>query len=112
MSIKSVRVVSLHHVQTWKPPTDVYETDDSVVVQTEAAGMRDGHFHVSLQGQTLTISGIRSDRSGERRAYHQMEINTGEFRDEINLPAPVDPESMSARYDDGILEIRLRKVNK
>ena len=39
----------------WRPPTDVYITDDSVIVRVEISGMRNGEFSISIQDHTLTI---------------------------------------------------------
>lgn len=110
MLVRSVRIFSLHHLQSWRPPTDVYETETDVVVQMEIAGMRDGHFHLALNDRHLVVSGYRAGRASERRAYHQMEINSGEFRADVELPAAVDPESVSAEYEDGLFRIALRKL--
>ena len=45
----------------WRPPTDVYETDDSVVVVVEIAGLGEGDYTITLSGRTLLISGERRD---------------------------------------------------
>src|SRR3974377_1903827 len=46
--------------QTWRPPTDVFETDDAVVIRVEIAGMHDADFVVTLHNQLLTVSGQRA----------------------------------------------------
>jgi len=94
----------------WKPPTDVYETDDAVVVHMDIAGMRAGDFHVELADSILTISGERLARREGKRHYHAMEIQIGPFERRLRIPAPVDPDSVHASYEAGFLEVRLRKV--
>jgi HSP20 family protein len=74
------RWVIVHHATIWHPPTDVYELDERLIVVVEVAGMRDGDFNVTLQGQTLTISGNRQRVAAADCAYHQLEIRFGEFR--------------------------------
>jgi HSP20 family protein len=100
------------HVRSsvWNPPTDVYETEENVVVKMEIAGMRDEDLEVALQENVLMISGSRSDAS-ERRAYHQMEIPYGKFAIAIDLPALVKMEGAAAEYRDGFLTIHLPKAN-
>ncbi len=114
MLIRSNQIFTVFHVHavkpSWRPPTDVYETETEVVVQIEIAGMRDGHFHLSVQGRHLVIHGTRNEQIQERRAYHQLEINAGDFRAQIELPALVDGAAAQANYDDGFLSIRLPKV--
>ena len=94
----------------WKPPTDVYETEDAVVVHMDIAGMRAGDFHVELAESILTISGERLPRRDGKRHYHAMEIQIGPFERRLRIPAPVDPDSVHASYEAGFLEVRLRKL--
>ncbi len=98
------RIISRPHA--WRPPTDVYETDDAIIIRVEVAGMRDADFTISLVERTLTIRGNRQDTS-ERRAYHQMEIAFGEFHTEVELPYLVVSEKVEATYRDGFLRITL-----
>lgn len=92
----------------WRPPTDVYETEESVVVKMEIAGMQDEDLEVAVQEDLLLVSGTRSD-SSERRAYHQMEIQFGRFSVGIDLPARVEPDHARAEYKDGFLTVQLPK---
>jgi len=92
----------------WRPPTDVYETENNVIIKMEIAGMRDEDLEVTVQESLLLISGSRSD-SMERKAYHQMEIPFGKFSVGIELPARVNTENANAEYKDGFLTIQLPK---
>jgi HSP20 family protein len=93
----------------WSPPTDVYETEESYVVRVEVAGMRDEDFEVTIENNSLLVSGIRPDTS-ERRAFHQMEIRFGKFATAVGLPNPVDVDGSLAEYSDGFLTITLPKT--
>ena len=114
MLTRSTQIFTVYHVHApqsaWQPPTDVYETETDLIVQIEAAGMRDGHFHLSVQDRLLIVHGARADPSLEPRAYYQMEIDVGDFRAEFELPIPVDIASLHAEYDDGFLRIALPKL--
>src|SRR5512134_1971194 len=68
--------------RAWRPPTDLYETEEFIVVRIEIAGIKEKEYTITLRDRRLVISGMRSDVS-ERRAYHQMEIPFGEFAVEI-----------------------------
>lgn len=103
----SWRVTLRSHV--WRPPTDVYETKDSVVVRVEVAGMREEDFSISLSGKDLVIRGNRPDIT-ERRAYQQMEIIFGEFMSEVELPCDVDAEQVKAEYKIGFLRLEMPKT--
>lgn len=88
----------------WRPPTDVFETEQAVIVRVEIAGMREDDFSISLTGSQLTVRGNRPDIQ-ERRAYHQMEITFGEFNVEVKLPAPIVAEKVAAEYTAGFLRL-------
>lgn len=93
----------------WRPPTDMYETEDNIIVRVEIAGLNEQDFAIQLEGQNLSIHGVRSDLP-ERRAYYQMEIRFGEFISELELPAPIIPEAVEATYREGFLRIVLPKA--
>ncbi len=95
--------------QTWRPPTDVFETDDAVIVRVEIAGMRDADFVVTLHDQLLIISGQRADPT-TKVAYHQLEVRYGEFRTEVFLHWSVEQADITAVYQDGFLIITLPKA--
>jgi len=93
----------------WRPPTDVYETDDRAVVIVEIAGLTENDFEISLVDRTLTISGERRDPA-EKLAYQQMEIRYGKFRTQVYLPWALDSTGIEASYERGFLKLTLRKA--
>jgi len=93
----------------WRPPTDVYETADDIFVRVEIAGMDEAGFSIVLDGRYLHIRGSRPD-TPERRAYHQMEIQFGEFASDIELSSEVSVKKIEAHYGNGFLQIRLPKA--
>ena len=103
----SRRWVIMRQPNIWRPPTDVFELEDRLVVMVEIGGMRDGEFNVVLQDRRLTISGVRPKVINERVAFHQMEVRYGEFRTDVTLPWPVSREGVSATYKEGFLRVEL-----
>lgn len=101
------RWVVMRQSHVWRPPTDVFELEDRLVVMVEIGGMRDGEFNVVLHDRRLIISGVRRRVAHDRIAYHQMEVRYGEFRTEVSLPWPVNREGVSATYREGFLRVEL-----
>lgn len=93
---------------SWRPPTDVCETEDAYLVLVEIAGMRDAEISVTFDRRSLTIKGTRTDTSS-RKAFHQMEIAYGEFATEAEVPSGVDTSAIEATYSDGFLRVVLPK---
>lgn len=95
----------------WRPRADVYESEDELVVQMDIAGMDAGAFRVELAAGVLTIAGERSSPGTGKRHYHAMEVQIGPFERRLRLPVPVDAGSLRANYEQGLLEVRLRRVS-
>jgi HSP20 family protein len=93
----------------WRPPTDIWETEQAFTVRLEIAGMSERDFSIVLDGHSLVIRGVRSE-SPERRAYHQMEIPFGEFGVDIDLPSSINISAVEAVYSNGFLRISLPKT--
>ncbi len=94
------------HSHVWRPPTDVFETEDAIIVRVEVAGMRESDFSIIIDGRYLQIRGVRADAQ-ERRAYYQMEIPFGEFSAEVKLPREVVMDGAEAFYSNGFLRVVL-----
>jgi HSP20 family protein len=103
------RGVFRHRGEVWHPPTDVYETEASMVVRVEVGGLEEGAFEISLDGNLLTVSGERRDLAA-KLAYHQLEMRYGPFLAAVHLPQPIDETGIEATYRDGILRVVLPKA--
>lgn len=96
---------------SWRPPTDVYETNETVIVRIEIAGMDEDQIDIELERRQLIVRGFRRDHGSETIvAVQQMEIYYGEFLSETYLPWPVDEGKIMATYRDGFLVITLPKA--
>lgn len=94
----------------WRPPTDLYETEESFIIKVEIAGMREEDIEVAVENNLLLISGARSDVPEQRAYYHQMEIQSGKFEIAAEIPMPVNVEQAGALYKDGFLTVTLPKI--
>src|SRR5439155_20874778 len=62
-----------------KPPTDIYETDDALVVYMDIAGMTAEEFSVDFADCILMIGGERTPRLEGKPLYHAMEVEVVPF---------------------------------
>lgn len=94
----------------WRPPVDIYEAIDEIVVTLEIAGVRKEDVQVELSENTLTISGERRlDHEDQRDGYHRVERRYGRFARSFTVPANIDRDGLRAEYRDGLLRVRLPK---
>jgi HSP20 family protein len=97
----------------WRPPTDVFETPDQLIVLIEVAGVSEEDIAVTLFSDLLVVEGVREQpaffKSG-MSACHQLGIKYGDFRSEVYIPMSVDHDNVTAEYKNGLLKIVLRKL--
>jgi HSP20 family protein len=90
----------------WVPNTDVYATDNGLVVKVELAGMRSDHLEIIVEGNRLRISGNRPDGCrAPKCSFLVMEINYGPFESVLELPPGYDLSQAKAAYLNGFLRI-------
>ena len=95
----------------WTPPVDIYETDEALVMKAELPGFSKDDISIELKENTLVIKGERKHEDEVKEGnYHRMERSYGAFQRAFMLPMTVDQEKVKASYKDGILELRLPKV--
>ncbi|MCK4547929.1 MAG: Hsp20/alpha crystallin family protein [Candidatus Eisenbacteria sp.] len=97
----------------WRPATDVYETEDAMVIRMDVSGMGRDHFEITVEGDDVLIRGQRKDPTPPgRKHFYKMEINVGPFERRIRIPVPFDAEGVTASYENGFLELRMAKSDK
>jgi HSP20 family protein len=90
----------------WVPNTDVYATDNGLVVKVELAGMRSEHLEITVEGNRMRIAGNRPDGCRAAKAsFLVMEINYGAFESQLELPQGYDLSQAKAAYLNGFLRI-------
>ena len=90
----------------WVPNTDVYSTDNGLVIKVELAGMRNDNLEIIVEGNRLRISGNRPDGCrAPKCSFLVMEINYGPFESVLELPPGYDLSQAKAAYLNGFLRI-------
>src|ERR687890_283463 len=90
----------------WAPAIDVAQKDQDLVVRAELPGTKPEDVDISLQNRILTISGT-SKGAAEDVDYYVQELPYGEFRCSVMVPEGVNPDSIKARLENGVLEVVL-----
>jgi HSP20 family protein len=94
----------------WLPPMDLVETPDHYVLRADLPGLSDVDVNIQLEDNVLTISGERTAEHDDRQeGYYRLERAFGAFSRSLTLPDGIDPESVQARFDRGVLDIRIPK---
>jgi HSP20 family protein len=95
------------------PKVDVIDHDDEVVVRAEMPGVNKDDLDVSVSDNTVTIKGeTKHEEKEEKGDYYRCEISRGAFARTVALPAYVDANGAKAKFDDGVLELTLPKLEE
>lgn len=93
------------------PALNVSEDANHLYVRAEIPGLKAADLDISVEGDTLTISGERTTCPTEQKlSYHRREIECGRFSRAITLPTRVNPDQVGAGFVDGVLTITLPKA--
>jgi HSP20 family protein len=97
----------------WTPAVDIYENNDFVVVKAELPGVEKDRISVEVKEGILTLRGERGfDKELKKESYHRIERSYGSFQRSFSLPVSVDQEKVTARFQNGVLEVQLPKKDQ
>ncbi len=100
-------------VAFWQPKTDIFESDEQVVIKIELAGVDREDVSVKLKDGQLIISGVRKEKRPQQRVYfHQLEISYGPFQKVIFLPETLQHNEIVAQLEEGMLYIIISKKSQ
>ena len=92
---------------------DVYQTDDEIIIKSTIAGVEPDDLDIFLHDDMLTIRGKRSETEEQQTSeYFYKECYWGGFSRSIILPNEVNPDTIQAELENGILTIRLSKIER
>jgi HSP20 family protein len=95
---------------SFAPPVDIYEDEHNITLKLEVPGIEEKDIDVRIENNTLTVHGERKIEKEEKEEnFLRVERQYGSFTRSFTLPSSVDPEQVSARYDNGVLKIKLAK---
>jgi HSP20 family protein len=104
--------------KSWDEPNgqlvvDVYETEKELIIQSAIAGIRTEQIEVSLENDILIIKGKRDNPSKDKeKRYFLQECYWGPFSKEIILPREIDTSRIDAKVKEGILTVRMPKIER
>jgi len=90
------------------PSTDVYRENNDLVVKADLPGMKKTDVEVKVEDGYLVVSGERKhEETKEERDYYRSERSYGSFYRRVPLPEGTDPDAVTAKCDDGVLEVHV-----
>lgn len=92
------------------PALDLKETKDAYTLEVDLPGFKKDDVKITFEDQVLSVSGERqAETREENEKHHHIERSYGRFERRVRLAAPIDAESVKARFEDGVLSVTLPK---
>ena len=96
--------------RSWVPALDVWETDAAYVYAFDLPGVTEDKISVEFEDGMLTVSADRErTEQTEGDKFYRYERRFGTFSRTLGLPQGVKDEDIAAKYENGVLEIHVRK---
>ena len=97
-------------LRRWIPSMDLVEAGDELVLRADLPGMSEDDVAIEIKDNVLTVSGERrSEHEEKNESFYRAERAFGSFSRSLTLPEGVEPDSVSANFDNGVLEVRVPK---
>ena len=95
----------------WVPLADVVDTPEAYVVEVELPGLGKDDVVVQAQGDELVVRGERRpDLASRPESFHRLERRYGPFARTFRFSEEVDPDSITASFEDGLLRLTIPKA--
>lgn len=96
-----------------EPLVDINETADEVIVTAELPGVPKENIELNLVDNTLEIKTSQKEEVAvEKEGFRKRERRTMNFYRMIELPCQVDSSKIKASFNNGVLEVRMPKLEK
>jgi HSP20 family protein len=94
------------------PPTDIFETQDELMVVLEMPGVEKKDIIVGLENDRLRVEGRIDFKKYEGLDPLYTEYNVGHYARAFTLSSKIDQEKISAQIADGVLTVTLPKMKE
>lgn len=98
---------------SFQPRVDIVENEKAFELHVAVPGMNKEDFQIEMNENFLTVSGERKFTNEKKDAsWHSIETQYGNFSRSFSLPENVDTARITAKYNNGILEVLIPKDEK
>lgn len=92
---------------------DVHQTPTHIIVESTIAGVKEDDLDIEITSESVTIRGVRAhEEEIKDEDYIYQECFWGRFSRSVILPQEVDPDKAEATLKNGVLKIKLPKINR
>ena len=98
------------NARRWIPAMDLVEAGEHFVLKADLPGLSEADVNIEVENNVLTVSGERkTELEDQHEGYYRLERSFGAFSRSLTLPEGIDPDAVTAAFDNGVLEVRIPK---
>jgi len=110
MRIPAIR--RIQPIEEFSPVIDMFDNKDEIVVKAEVPGMKKEDVHVSITEDSISIKGeMKKEEEVKEDDYYYSERSFGSLSRTLNLPSKIKSNKVVAKFENGLLEIHMPKVD-
>jgi HSP20 family protein len=94
------------------PPINIYNRGEKSVLTAEIPGLSAKDIELTVLGDSVTLKGERKEQAKEDERFYRKERPMGTFSRTVTLPDAVDPGSVKATYNTGVLKVQMNKAKE
>ncbi len=94
------------------PPVDIYESENDIFLLADMPGVDPKTIDIMVENNILTINAEVFDRRPEGFELVCCEYETGDYQRSFTLSDTIDQNKIEAKYENGVLKVRLPKVEQ
>lgn len=94
------------------PDTDIYETDEALVVVMDMPGVEKKNIDIKVEKNVLSVEGQIDFGKYENLKPVYTEYNVGHFSRSFSISRDIDSTGISAKIEDGVLTLRLPRAKE
>ena len=108
------RRVRTSSISSTTPAVNLIEQDTQFLIELAAPGNKKEDFEIEIEDGILSISSSsnKEDNTSEKETFTRHEFSYNSFRRSFTIPESVDVSSIKATYSEGVLLIKLLKLEE
>ena len=110
--LESEEVERTRECRCFIPRSDIFETEDMIVVVSDMPGVDENSVDITLEKNVLTINGNVDTNEPEGYSLAWAEFETGDYQRSFRISNEIDHEKIEATIKDGVLRLNLPKVEQ
>lgn len=106
-------VFGFQYSDSFSPKIDISEDEKNINVVAEMPGVKKEDLKIVIQDNILTIEGEKKKAEEKKeKNYYRSERSYGIFKRCFTIPVEVDSENIEAKFENGILNINIKKLEQ